>query len=220
MEIPTRTPTSCALTKEASASKEVKSLYANEKGWLSVIPEEYSKITLEECKELPAKLLTFGEEWAKGQPLKSLYLYGTYGSGKTTFAFAIIRKHLQLLNGRWYFWPNYLTGRQLDTALLKASKHDDGDEWELEKHSESDLLFIDDIDKVTGTERFKVQLFEIINRRLIGNKPTIITSNCQPMDLGSLLDGAVVSRMGDIRKWQMVNFPSKDLRCLQTLNFN
>lgn len=214
MEIPTRTQTSCD-----STSKEKKDLHPNEQGWLSVIPEDYRKITLTECKQLPAKLLDFGEEWANSYPPKSLYLYGDYGSGKTTFAFALIRQLIRKINGCGYFWPNYLTGRQLDSALLKAVKTDGGDEWELEKYSTSELLFVDDIDKVSATERFKLQLFEIINRRLINNKPTIITSNFEPRELGNLIDGAVVSRMGDIRKWQLVNFPKKDLRRLNTLSF-
>lgn len=215
METLTRTQTSSASTN----SQERRELYPNEEGWLSVIPEEYRKILLEECKELPAQLIDFGIEWAKTFPSKSLYLYGDYGSGKTTFAFGVIRKLMQNVSARGYFWPNYLTGRQLDSALLKASRHFEGDEWEIEKWSESDLLFIDDIDKVTATERFKAQLFEIINGRLVRNKTTIITSNCAPRELGNLIDGAVISRMGDQRKWQMVKFPDKDLRRLQTLTF-
>ncbi len=190
----------------------------NEKGfptldfWLSVIPEEYRNVQLPECEDLPPKLVTFGEAWAKTLPFKSLFLYGQYGSGKTTLAFGLIRELFRRINGKAYFWPNYYTGRQLDSCLLKASKQEETDEYELEKFKEMDLLFIDDLDKISATERFKLQFFEIMNGRQTTNKPTIITSNCLPSELASLLDGAVISRMGDQKKWNLIKFPDKDLR--------
>ncbi len=183
--------------------------------WASSIPEEYRNIRLEDCKELPPKLMAFGEEWASKMPLKSLYLYGQYGCGKTTFAFALIRKLFEKIRGRAYFWPCYLSARQLDTRLLKASKQEDTDQEEIERLSEVDLLLIDDIDKVSASERFKLQLFEIIDGRLKNKKPTIITSNCMPTELGNLLDGAVISRIGNPAKWDMIKFPLKDLRLTQ-----
>ncbi len=215
MEIQTKTRTS----EDFEINDCIPKKYPTEKNWLSCIPEEYKNAELSNCKELPAGLVSYGEQWASSPRIKSLYLYGEYGSGKTTFAFSVIRKLMQNLNGKNYFWPNYLTGRQLDSLLLKATKNEEGDQWEIQKWSESDLLFIDDIDKITGTERFRVQLFEIINKRYSTNKPTIITSNYELSKLGSFVDGSVMSRMSDISKWEIVEFPKKDLRPLQVLKF-
>ncbi len=186
--------------------------------WASSIPEEYRNIRLEDCKELPQKLVAFGEEWVRKVPFKSLYLYGQYGCGKTTFAFALIRKLLEKIKGCGYFWPSYLSARQLDTRLLKASKREDTDQEEIERLIALDLLFIDDIDKISASERFKLQFFEIIDGRLKNKKPTIITSNCMPTELGNLLDGAVISRIGNTAKWDMIKFPLKDLRLTQNAN--
>lgn len=195
------------------------SISPNLKGWLSIIPEEYECVTLSKCVDLPDTLIDFGVKWAETWPLPSLYFFGVYGSGKTTFSFALIRKLIQNLQGKGYFWPNYLSGRELDGKLLKAIKSEEGEEWELEKWSTSDLLYIDDIDKISGTDRFKMQFFEILNRRGMNRRPTIITSNCEPKELGSLLDGSIISRMGDKSKWKIVQFPDKDLRKYATEKF-
>jgi hypothetical protein len=207
------------ITQTSCASAEIPGLYATLDGWLSVIPLEYRDISLQKCDKLPPKLLEYGENWFKSFPLKSLYLFGEYGSGKTTFSFAVIRALMELWARKVYIWPRYFTGRELDSRLLQASKHESGDEWEISSLAQCDLLFIDDIDKVGATDRFKLQLFEIVNRRSISHRPTIITSNCEPIQLTGLLDGAVVSRIGDPSKWQIIQFPNTDLRKFNQLTF-
>ena len=202
-----------------STTKEIKNLYANEEGWVSIVPEEYRHSTIENCKELPETLRKFGLDWACELPFKSLFICGTYGSGKTTFAFAIIRRLMQNLRGHGYFWPYYLTGRSLDMTFLKAIRSDDGDDQIIEKYADMDLLFIDDLDKVCASDRFKTQFFDLINRRYISNRTTIITSNCLPKELGELLDGAVLSRISDAAKWKTITFPKKDLRLSSEINF-
>ena len=214
MEILTTIPTSCA-----SSSKEIKDLYANESGWLRTIAAAFREIALENCNELPDGLIEFGYQWAKSWPLKSLYLYGEYGSGKTTYAMAIVRQVMREWSSKRYIWPRYMSARQLDSRLLQASRCDEGDEYELTSISEIDLLFIDDFDKVSPTERFQVQLFEIINRRQINNLPTVITSNFAHKELSRLLDGAVISRMEDQSRWQIIQFPKTDLRKAKILQF-
>lgn len=192
-------------------SQEIKDLYANETGWISIVPEEYRDASLDCCGCLPDIFHPFGVKWARSWPLKSLFLWGKYGAGKTTYAFALIKKLMQTRHASEYFWPRYVTGRQLDAQLLRASRQE-GEEWEIQKFSDQDLLFLDDLGRVTPTERFKIQLFEIINQRMACRKPTIITSNCSPEELGSVIDGAVLSRMRDTSKWAIVKFPDHDLR--------
>ena len=82
----------------------------------------------------------------------------------------------------------------------------------LEDYASQDLLFIDDLDKVTGTERFKNQIFHIIDSRKIHNRPTIITCNLEPSELPTILDGSVVSRMSDESRWSILKFPPEDIR--------
>jgi len=164
-------------------------------------------------------LVEFGRKLMQSYPIPSLYLYGVWGSGKTTFAFALIRELMRWMPIQNYFWPNYMFSRDLDNALLRAVKSDDGDTYEIEKWIESDLLFIDDVDKVTATERFKMQLFDIVNKRMMKSRPTIITSNARPNDLSQIIDGALVSRMADDSKWKLIQFPNRDLRKTKVMTF-
>lgn len=179
--------------------------------WLDCVPPLYSPYTLKNCLDLPSDARSFGSEWALTFPNKSLFLWGAYGSGKTTFAFALIRELIRNHCPTRYLWANHMTGRQMDSKLLKALK-EEGDEWEIKRYSQEDVLFIDDIDKISPTDRFKSQFFEIINSRLINNKCTIITSNCKLSELGTLFDGSVLSRMKDTQRWQIIQFPDRDLR--------
>lgn len=181
---------------------------------------EHRGTTLASCAQLPDRLVDVGALWAREKRLKSMYLYGEYGSGKTSFAFACILQAMRVRrNNQVYFWPRYFTARHLDSFLLNACRSESGDEWELSGLADADLLFIDDIDKVTPSDRFKSQLFEIVNRRVSNNKPMIITSNCKPTEIASIIDGAVISRMGDATRWQLIQFPKKDLRTLKPLTF-
>lgn len=204
-------------TQTSSDSREIRSLKANESGWLSTIPEHYRSIELKECRELPEPLLNFGWNYLSQIPLKSLYFYGQWGSGKTTFAFALIREIMR--NARGYFWPRYFTARELDNRLLNSLKMEGGDEEYLRDLASMDLIFIDDLDKISPTPRFKSQFFEIINRRLLSSRPTFVTSNLSPQNLSDVIDGAVISRMGDVTKWSVIEFPAKDLRRLTALKF-
>lgn len=177
------------------------------------MPEEYKDVTFETLTELKPAIIEMGKSWAKDRPLKSLYICGPWGSGKTCFAFAAIRYLKGLKTIPNHFWPRYLTGNQLEERLsstyLNGRWHD---KELLDDFASQDLLFIDDLDKVTGTERFKNQIFHIIDTRKIHNRPTIITSNLSPIELPTILDGSVVSRMGDESRWSILKFPPGDLR--------
>jgi DNA replication protein DnaC len=205
------------ITQTSSASKEIRSLKADESGWLSTIPETFRSIELKNCIELPESLRKFGWEYLTQLPLKSLYFFGQWGSGKTTFAFALIREIMRHSSG--YFWPRYFTARELDNRLLNSLKMEGGDEEYLRDLADMDLIFIDDLDKISPTPRFKSQFFEIINRRLLASKPTFVTSNLSPQKLSDVIDGAVISRMNDETKWDILEFPSKDLRRLNVKRF-
>lgn len=185
---------------------------------MASIPTDYKDISLDRCDLLPMAMLTYGREWAQ-KPSQSLYFYGTYGCGKTSFAVAIIRQLMSDKHPDVYFWPRYMTGRQLDNRLLQACKSSCGDDYEMSSLCDIDLLFIDDMDKIDPTQRFKSQFFELINGRQTAKKITVITTNVEPNDMSNLLDGSVISRMRDLRKWQVIEFPKKDLRKSNIMKF-
>ncbi len=188
-------------------NKEIKDLYQNEEGFLKRLHPSYQDVSLDNCKLLPQRLVDWGRLWAKKHPLQSLFFLGTYGSGKTWFAHALIREVFKNIQGFW--WPRIYTAPELDSKLLKASKSESGDSEIIRMIADEDLLMIDDFGRESKSERLKRQYFEIFNKRYINQKPTIITSNFNYEELSDLLDGAVVSRM---QSWKMLQFPKKDLR--------
>lgn len=197
-------------------SKEKNNLYPTESQWADCLPPSYQSMTLDQCHDLPKELLEYAYQWAENPKRRSLYLYGAYGSGKTTYSIALLRQIFKKHPSQ-YVWPVYMTAKKLDSRLLAAIRSDDGDEYEIESICREEFLFIDDIDKVSATERLQMQIFEIINRRLMYNLPTIITGNSEPTEISNIFDSAVLSRMGDTQRWHIIKFPKKDLR--QKKNF-
>lgn len=204
-------------TKEAT--QEISDLYPTENGWLSCVPEEYRNVDLSCCRDINPEIVKLAIQCITKEPMISLFLCGHWGSGKTTLSFALIRFLMQTKAKQQYFWPNWASGNDLDKSLLKPIRDGGTDEWEIEKRSESDLLFIDDIDKVTPTERLKMQLFSILKNRMEKKKLTIITSNCLPQEMEKIIDGAIVSRLADKSKWCVIKFPNKDLRKIRPIVF-
>lgn len=175
------------------------------------MPEELKAISFETHTNFPGRK-AICDEWLLEFPMKSMYLFGSNGTGKTTFAFSCVREAMKKLSTQRYFWPRYVTGRQLSVALEKASKAFDGDEWEIQMWSEVDLLLIDEIEKVQVHDKFRNQFFEIWNRREYSKRPTIITSNCKPKELGDIFDPAILSRLTDKTRWKQMDFGVIDQR--------
>lgn len=185
--------------------------------WINLLPEEYKDITFSSCRDIKPELIEYTKKALDSSV--SLYFYGKWGCGKTTLAFALIRYVLEKKLKDQYFWPRYFSAKEFDCLLLAGSRSDQGDGYILNEMSTHDMLFIDDIDKISPSERFKNQLFEVINVRNIKCKPTIITSNCAPSEISQIIDGAVASRLGDKSKWSVISFPNTDLRKIQEIKF-
>jgi len=179
---------------------------ADEKSFFgSVAPSAYANVSLENCDKQPLEYIEWARNWAI-EPT-SVFLCGGYGTGKTHFAFAMIREVFRACPRK--IWPRYFTSPTLDSRLLKAVKSEDGDEFALRDAAEQDLLFIDDLGRETKSERLKRQYFEILNYRHVHHLPTILTSNFNLDQLGEVIDGAIASR---IQEWQTIEFTGRDLR--------
>jgi DNA replication protein DnaC len=191
---------------ESSQSKEIPGMYSNEKGFFQhAVPKLFTNASLETCDLQPPEYIEFSKHWAL-DPC-SVFLCGGYGSGKTHFAFAMLREMFRRCPRK--IWPRYFTSPELDAKLLRAVKSDEGDSFALRDLGEQDLLFIDDIGRETKSDRLKRQYFEILNYRYTQNLPTILSSNFSLEQLGDVLDGAIASR---IQTWQIIEFNGPDLR--------
>lgn len=211
-------PETRMISREEGFDRSNPTLYATEEGWVSILPHDLKDAMLENCPDLPEKLVKMGYEWATHWPPKSMFIHGAWGSGKTWFSYACIRQLIRSLSGKGYFWPTALSGKELDNILVRASRSPEGDLERIKILSQEQLLFIDEIEKVSRLEngdvssRLKYQFFEIVNRRMLSKLPTIITSNLSLTELGNIIDGSLVSRMGNTELWAIIKFPNKDLR--------
>jgi DNA replication protein DnaC len=187
-------------------SREIPEMRCDEKSFFRyVVPKKYSQTSLEDCNKQPIQYINFAKEWSKNPT--SVFMCGGYGTGKTQFAFAMIREMFR--HCRKIIWPRYFTSPELDARLLKAVKSDDGDSYELHEIGTQDLLFIDDIGRETKSDRLKRQYFEILNYRYTQELPTILTSNLSLGKLGETIDDSIASR---IQEWQIIEFSGPDLR--------
>lgn len=171
-----------------------------------IAPKKFREIDFGKCTEIPTSFVEWGKQWAKN-PVESIFLWGGFGCGKTTFSFALIREIFRVHRGA--IWPRYYTSSEMDSMLLKASKTPDGDEYVIKTLASEDLLFIDDLGRESRTARLQRQYFDLINARYASEKPTIITSNYHLDDLSDLISGAIASRM---QEWAALKFTGPDLR--------
>ncbi|MDD3452778.1 MAG: primosomal protein DnaI [Bacilli bacterium] len=122
----------------------------------------------------------FIKRYEADQHIKGLYLYGSFGSGKTYLISALFNELAKKnIKSAIVFWPEYLN-------KLKNSFNGDKDEFKnlLEKIKRSPLLLIDDIgaENVTPWSRDEV-LSPILQYRMEEMLPTFFTSNLDKQNL-------------------------------------
>jgi DNA replication protein DnaC len=194
--------------KKFSADKLLEGLDMDEKFFFTnAVPKKYVLASLDICDRQPFSFIEFGKKWAE-KPT-SIFLHGGYGSGKTFYAFALIREMFRKCKNPP--WPRYFSSTELDAKGLESYKLEGGEKYFYEFIKEIDLLFIDDLGRETKSERIKKQYFQIFDTRYKHDLPTIVTSNYTLDQLGDFLDGSIASRM---QEWQVIEFKNQDLRKL------
>lgn len=143
-----------------------------------------------------------------GQP--NILFQGKYGTGKTHLACAVLNQ-LREHGIRCLF----TTAQDLFDSLYAAPF--DEKPIILRQASDTPLLVLDDLDKLhvaqsTDGAFQKRTLFDILDRRYKGHRPTIITTNEQT-DLSPWLDGATISRL--LHNLQSIPMNGADYRLLK-----
>ncbi len=129
-----------------------------------------------------------------GRKVRNLYIYGATGVGKTylvnCYAKAILDRGYTVL---------YQTASELFRFLIDYSFMYREEKREYEDRrafcDSADLLIIDDLGTEFINEKTLVEFFDLLNGRLVHNKATVISSNVQPLELKSLYDERIASRI-------------------------
>lgn len=141
--------------------------------------------------------------------VKSYYIFGAVGSGKTYEAVGLAKKALE--EGMKVI---FYSAAKLFEALREYN-HQDPSDYTLSTIRNRDVLIIDDLGKEKLTEWKYEQLFDIIDHRYGFEKTTIITSNYSLSDLakryGDNVGGqAIVSRIAEM--CEQMDMGGKDRR--------
>lgn len=128
------------------------------------------------------------QQWA------ALNLVGETGTGKTLLACELLQRLISSAG----LSCRYATSMGI-LAEIKASYGCEGrsEHGEIQRFADFDLLIIDEIDQIRGTDSDKLLLQEVINRRYNAKKPVLTISNLSFAGLGRALGNRIASRLSE-----------------------
>lgn len=143
------------------------------------------------------------------QPEGFLYLYGSYGSGKTHLAMAIGNALIDAAMSIYFaVVPDLLDKLQ----VAQFDGYGAGYERLTRQLRTVDVLILDDLGAEKTTEWRTMQLYLLVNERYQLNRPTIITSNLAPSS--DRWEPRLRSRLCDDVLVHSVNLQAADYRAL------
>ncbi len=133
-------------------------------------------------------LNSFIKNYTENKETKGLYLYGSFGSGKTYLISALFNELAkQQIKSAIIFWPEYL-------VELKSSFNHDDYQDKINKLKKVPLLLLDDIGAETTTSWSRDEvLCPIVQYRMQEKLPTFFTSN---LDIESLEQNLSITKQG------------------------
>lgn len=166
----------------------------------SGIPARFMDKTLETYKAPPAAVKAFRAclEYAAGfeQNLadgRSLILCGLAGTGKTHIACGITRAVIEQSRvAAVYTTAGRLFRRVKDTYSKGATESEAA---AIKALALPELLVIDEVGTTFGSDTERNILFEVVNERYEGLRPTILISNLAPENLAEFAGERVIDRM-------------------------
>ena len=160
-----------------------------------------------EHKKIYSALTTYCEKFPNAKT-PNILLWGATGTGKT-YAANIIANNL-LDRG---FGVEYITAFGLVNAFQKYIQDFGRDSTEIDALINCDLLIIDDLGAEPTIKNITQEhIYNIINERLVNNRPFIITTNLSPVALIDRYDQRIASRITAGDTSARIEFKGKDLR--------
>jgi DNA replication protein DnaC len=156
-------------------------------------------------EEIFAACVHFSKDFGKSS--ENLFFYGKSGLGKTFLSNCIAKDLLD--RGKLVV---YQTSSNL-IDILKEAKFESTDEnsqGKLDDIFECDLLIIDDLGTEYKTEFSQMELYNVINKRLLSNKKMIISTNFSLENLYQTYAERIISRI--FGSFTIYKFYGEDIR--------
>ncbi len=163
-------------------------------------PREHMAGVLDKCRQ-------YARQFSSRSP--SLLFQGRTGLGKTHLSLAIAREVIDRGFGVLY------GSTQNFMATLEKERFGRSDEDTNQALLQCDLLILDDLGTEFSTPFVTAALYNIINTRLMSDKPTIISTNLSMKELLARYGERMVSRM--IGGYCRVVFTGRDVRQIITM---
>ena len=173
---------------------------------LDYYPDRYYPAIGTTAKALMKRNLNLCRRFAHDfQPgAKNLLFSGATGLGKTFLSACIAR---QVADGGHSVV--YVSASRL-FADYEAVRFDRAEESLIRRYTDCDLLIIDDLGTEMTTQLTISSLYEVVNRRLLAQKTTLISTNLDAADLEARYKGQIASRL--LGCYQLVYFVGDDIR--------
>lgn len=149
------------------------------------VPRRYTNATPDQTAHTWAKQVA-----ANPDDTRSLLIVGPTGTGKTHYAYAVLRALAE--TGAGAIWTA-TTAADLYAALRPRAGRDS--EAEFEKFTKAGVLFVDDLGAAKLTEWTEEVTYRLINHRYEQCLPGIYTSNVPPAQLRDVLGERIASRL-------------------------
>lgn len=176
--------------------------YPDETNELGINPREKMREILNYCQY-------YADDFNKSSP--SIIMRGRTGLGKTHLSLAIAKSAIERGFGVIYGSVQTLISR-LEHERFDKDKSESGDNT-LQMLCNCDLLILDDLGAEFLTNFVVTVLNEIINSRMMSNKPTIINTNLSSEELLTRYSERISSRI--IGYYHALNFVGRDIRQLK-----
>jgi len=169
------------------------------------VPPALAKASLEANDMMPTDRAALGEKWIQ-TPKRSLILAGDYGRGKTYFMFALLKGVIEKFG---IGVARFFRSKNIDDRIMEETRQYGAANYFLTTLKEIPLLFIDDFGVERSTERAERDYFELIDERVAWNRPTVVSTNLEDIEIKNYFGGRIHSRL---KQSLRIDFEGKDLR--------
>lgn len=137
---------------------------------------------------------------------ENLLFTGQAGTGKTFLSHCIAKELLDRCYSVLYLSAPQLFERLADSTF----RRDDGSPDAADEVMACDLLIIDDLGTELANSFTSSELFTCINERILGRRPTLISTNLSMNELTGFYTERVTSRL--MGSYRILKFPDRDIR--------